>query len=190
MNDGYEKYLASPTWARLRDARFAIDDHKCQMCGSGSQLCVHHLVYPEKLGAENVKQDLVTLCKNCRGMVHRCVNAAKTINTQTEIVGFISSEIYMRDISTGGDLKLFDDGMRTAYKLIDFIQWMLPEWEQGLMSPDLINQIRLFRSNKICQLYRQEWTINEIAIRCGVKPDKIQKVLERHGFTDGAKIRR
>ena len=68
MNEG--DYRATTVWADPRKKRLAIDDMKCQSCGSGTNVEVHHLVYPEVWGEENVEKDLITLCHKCHQSVH------------------------------------------------------------------------------------------------------------------------
>lgn len=64
--DVYLSYLNSKTWDKLRNERLAFDDYQCQICGSRSNLQVHHLCYPAhgRFGTEHIS-DLITLCRNC-----------------------------------------------------------------------------------------------------------------------------
>ncbi len=66
----YVDYLKSDTWQRLRSKRLAIDNYRCQRCGTPyGPLQVHHLAYPEVLGTEDPYLHLVTLCATCHELV-------------------------------------------------------------------------------------------------------------------------
>ena len=65
----YVDYLKSDTWQRLRSKRLAIDEYRCQRCGTPYGLQVHHLVYPEVLGTEDPYLHLVTLCASCHEQI-------------------------------------------------------------------------------------------------------------------------
>ena len=65
----YYDYLRSDEWQRKRRARLKHDGYRCQMCGSGKQVEVHHICYDHlRKGAEI--DDLVTLCHDCHRKVH------------------------------------------------------------------------------------------------------------------------
>lgn len=49
----------------LRNKVLTRDNHKCQVCGSGNQLDVHHKIYINEM------VNLITLCKSCHKKVHR-----------------------------------------------------------------------------------------------------------------------
>ena len=57
----YQEYLNSPIWWEKRDRILERDGWKCRKCGSGINLNVHHIRYPEVLG-EEPDSDLITLC--------------------------------------------------------------------------------------------------------------------------------
>ena len=65
----YQEYLQSKEWQIVRRKRLQIDGYRCQMCGTGKNLQVHHISY-EHLGQEKEIDDLVTLCKECHQKVH------------------------------------------------------------------------------------------------------------------------
>lgn len=67
----YIAYLRSDAWQKLRSKRLAIDEFRCQRCGSPYGLDVHHLRYPEVLGTEDPYTDLITLCRPCHENVER-----------------------------------------------------------------------------------------------------------------------
>jgi hypothetical protein len=75
--DEYKDYLKTDIWYDLRKARLAIDNYTCQYCGSNLLPDpskrdighVHHLHY-RSLQNENVRTDLVSLCRNCHLDLH------------------------------------------------------------------------------------------------------------------------
>lgn len=63
----YNEHIASHVWQEKRALRLNIDQRMCQTClhdGSEYQLEVHHKTY-ERFGAEDVENDLITLCSEC-----------------------------------------------------------------------------------------------------------------------------
>jgi hypothetical protein len=64
----YAEYLNSPKWANVRARVLARDSYRCQDCGIGSALHVHHLTY-EDVGHEYHWQ-LITLCAGCHMSRH------------------------------------------------------------------------------------------------------------------------
>ena len=68
----YAQYIISPEWRMKAELRKAIDKHTCQICGPTTKstvLDVHHLHY-RTLTNEDIDKDLVTLCRNCHGLLH------------------------------------------------------------------------------------------------------------------------
>ena len=66
---GYYDYLQSEEWQQKRRQRLKIDGYRCQLCGSGVNLRVHHITY-EHLHTDAEIGDLVTLCYDCHEKVH------------------------------------------------------------------------------------------------------------------------
>jgi len=64
----YSSYMQSPKWQEIREIRLFVDSNKCQSCGNGEQLQVHHITY-KRLGNEDI-DDLVTVCKQCHKELH------------------------------------------------------------------------------------------------------------------------
>ena len=69
VTEEYRTYLQGETWQRLRSKRLAIDEYRCQRCGSPYGLQVHHLAYPLELGTEDPYTDLITLCGPCHELI-------------------------------------------------------------------------------------------------------------------------
>lgn len=70
----YPAYLRSRAWNAKRMARHEIDGFRCIECGGGATqrltIQCHHLTY-ERIGDEDVNQDLITLCAVCHGVEHQ-----------------------------------------------------------------------------------------------------------------------
>ena len=60
----YDEYLQSPEWQDKRSERLRIDGFRCAKCHTTRGLQVHHLNY-FRLGDEDVREDLITLCAHC-----------------------------------------------------------------------------------------------------------------------------
>lgn len=65
----YYDYMHSSEWQAKRMQRIKLDGFRCQMCGSGMHLQVHHVCY-DNLCKDAEIDDLVTLCKSCHEKVH------------------------------------------------------------------------------------------------------------------------
>lgn len=65
----YLAYLMSPEWQAKRRAALARANHRCQHCGKGGELDVHHKNY-DWLGEEDAS-DLIALCRPCHDIADR-----------------------------------------------------------------------------------------------------------------------
>ena len=65
----YYDYLHSEEWQAKRLQALVRDNFRCQLCGSGTNVQVHHINY-ENLHTDAELDDLVTLCKACHEKVH------------------------------------------------------------------------------------------------------------------------
>lgn len=65
----YQDYIKSSDWKKQSKRRMAIDDFKCQRCGTAKNLVVHHITY-DRLGNEKM-EDLITLCRKCHEEIHK-----------------------------------------------------------------------------------------------------------------------
>lgn len=57
------------SYEAIRDSVIERDDFRCQMCGCGRDLEVHHIL-PRHLGGMDCSANLITLCKYCHDHVH------------------------------------------------------------------------------------------------------------------------
>jgi len=69
-NREYESYLRSKKWASKKIEVFGLKGRKCQRCSSEERIHVHHASY-ERLGNEDILNDLFVLCDNCHNEYHR-----------------------------------------------------------------------------------------------------------------------
>lgn len=67
MNQRYAAYLASDDWRTKRNRKRV--GRRCAICGSSSQLDVHHLRYAADLTTIEQK-DLRVLCRRCHEIAH------------------------------------------------------------------------------------------------------------------------
>lgn len=64
----YEVYLQSKEWESRKKEYYSRHGCKCDICGSGSHIQLHHLNY-KRLGYEN-DSDLIGLCTECHMLLH------------------------------------------------------------------------------------------------------------------------
>ncbi len=64
----YSEYIQSKIWNYNKKLALVKANHKCQLCGFGSELDVHHLSYAN-LGQEK-DGDLLVLCRRCHRDSH------------------------------------------------------------------------------------------------------------------------
>lgn len=64
----YREYIRSDKW-REKANKWKIEEGKCEKCGSGFNLNVHHLNY-ENLGYE-LRKDVRVLCRSCHSKYHK-----------------------------------------------------------------------------------------------------------------------
>lgn len=203
----YSEYLKSPHWQETRKKRLDIDGYACTICGSKSNLNVHHVNY-RNVGKENVETDLVTLCSPCHAMLHRVREQSeaeykRAVTTKEEyraacqrmfckkISDLITVEIWLRDRANGGDIDTWDTGGGMIGRLKKIMTLLYPdagfrmEYEHG----DIKDTLRLARAMKICCAYRRSHSIEAVANMMNMKSANVQKVLKRHGFNATGRIR-
>lgn len=74
----YKNYIRSSEWKSKEQERKQIDNFKCVCCGRDEShtrygLQVHHITY-QRLGNENIWNDLVTVCGSCHKKIHNYYN--------------------------------------------------------------------------------------------------------------------
>ena len=75
----YRDYIQSEDWQKRRLQALKRDGFRCQMCGSGINLRVHHISY-DHLSQDEEIDDLITLCDNCHSQVHEQDIAKKQLS--------------------------------------------------------------------------------------------------------------
>lgn len=162
----YEDYLKTSHWKSVREKRKELDGHQCFICGSTRELNVHHLSY-ERLGAENIETDMVTLCHGCHATLHRIKDQTKeelqrAIETGLEVrweflkqklQSLLVIELWVRDIGNGGDLKVFDTGMGMVSRLSHVLGLIYPKIRLTHLADDTKEALVMIRHAKICELY-------------------------------------
>lgn len=78
----YNVYLKSDHWKKVRQETLDRDGHRCVICGGQNSLNVHHLRY-DYTGCE-YPSDLVTLCEQCHGELHRLINAVWNVKSEMD----------------------------------------------------------------------------------------------------------
>ena len=73
----HEEYLDSKTWRALRLRALQDACYQCDVCGSDSDLQVHHKTYIRWGGAE-LPKDLQVMCRNCHFNHHDSFELART----------------------------------------------------------------------------------------------------------------
>lgn len=68
----HHEYIKTEAWQKQRQRVFRRDKFRCVLCGSATNLEVHHITY-KRLGAEDIS-DLITLCDDCHETIHDQVN--------------------------------------------------------------------------------------------------------------------
>ena len=61
--------LEDEEYRELREQILRRDNWRCQLCGSLTNLEVHHQVFRSQSGPDH-EGNLITLCNDCHGFVH------------------------------------------------------------------------------------------------------------------------
>lgn len=62
--------LSSESYCELHRLVLERDGWRCQICGSSQHLQVHHLKFRSQSGGDE-EQNLITVCTECHGRIHR-----------------------------------------------------------------------------------------------------------------------
>ncbi len=65
----YKEYLATPEWGLQRRRAWRRAERRCELCGCGDRLDVHHRTYENRGDEED--GDLIVLCRPCHTTFHR-----------------------------------------------------------------------------------------------------------------------
>ena len=72
---GYHEYMESDDWKRERFRQFEIHGRTCEICGSTSDLQVHHISYER--GEHPSEFDCAVLCQECHKRLHSAIDSTK-----------------------------------------------------------------------------------------------------------------
>ena len=202
----YRMYMGSALWSKKRNARIRIDGSRCVICGSDHDLNVHHLTYRNFMH-ENVQQDLVTLCITCHMMLHRIKEQSKDQYQEYKeadkryqghrkdlliriLHRLIIVEIWQRDISAGGDVRIFDSGKKMIGNLTRILQLIYPDlrYDLSILGDEVKDDLGVFRSALVVQSYRAGASQSQVARQYNMKVINVQKILKRHGFNQSARF--
>ena len=193
INDPYEseydKYLRSSEWQEKRQERLALDNHKCAFCKSTENLNVHHRTY-ENLGNEDVRHDLVTLCKKCHKEVHEKIKEIKEKNKESRKMDFEKYLLHLNDFCELHKKLDYAMGGSVDFLNIDVLKKFLPEWmsERGIVPQGgYVERVKKYfiklRHQKIDDLLEEEpgLTIYEIHVITNFNYKFIEKYLKKKG---------
>jgi 5-methylcytosine-specific restriction endonuclease McrA len=65
----HQQFMASDEWKHIRGLKLDLASHRCEKCGVGDPLDVHHLTY-DRFGGDELLTDLQVLCRDCHEAVH------------------------------------------------------------------------------------------------------------------------
>lgn len=91
----YENYIKSPAWNLKKEETYKLFGKQCKKCKSDKQLHVHHMTY-DRLFDEDVKKDLVVLCKTCHFEYHKLVAFTTIKKTRDFIKGKLEKENFVK----------------------------------------------------------------------------------------------
>lgn len=67
----YKTWIESAEWKDIAKKAIKESGYKCEMCGSGINLCVHHVTYEYLCREDKHPESIVVLCKKCHEKVHK-----------------------------------------------------------------------------------------------------------------------
>lgn len=67
----YQEFLETDYWKNVRETKISMSGYKCQLCGSKSNLNVHHNSYEHHGQEHKHLEDLVVLCRECHEVFHK-----------------------------------------------------------------------------------------------------------------------
>ncbi len=66
----YSRFLMTPQWRSFRRSILEQRGNKCEVCGDGSYLQVHHTRYPEHW-MDTTPRDVMVVCRPCHERAHK-----------------------------------------------------------------------------------------------------------------------
>lgn len=193
INDPYEsdydRYLHSPHWQETKQKRLDLDEHKCAFCKSTENLNVHHLTY-DRIGNENVRHDLVTLCQDCHKKLHEQIRVTREKNAVIRETNFKQYLLLLKDFYKLHKHLDYAMGGSVDFLNIDVLKKFVPEWmsERGIVPQGgYVERVKEYfiklRQQKIDDLLEEEpgLTIYEIHVITNFNYNFIAKYLKKKG---------
>ena len=78
---------------RLKQFR---DSKKCQDCGKGNDLTLHHII-PKEVGGKSIKSNLMILCRSCHNQEHQDNHKKRWSNEDIELIILLRKQGYSHD---------------------------------------------------------------------------------------------
>ena len=70
----YFDFIKSKYWGEVRKKVLIRDKRKCTKCGAKRFLHIHHKSYRNHYNEHEHLEDLITLCRECHGEVHKLID--------------------------------------------------------------------------------------------------------------------
>lgn len=186
----YDRYLKFDAgWKKRRDERKALDGFKCVFCKSTENLNVHHLTY-DRIGNENVRHDLVTLCQDCHKKLHEQIRVTREKNAVIREINFKQYLLLLEDFYKLHKHLDYAMGGSVDFLNIDVLKKFVPEWmsERGIVPQGgYVERVKEYfiklRHQKIDDLLEEEpgLTIYEIHVITNFNYNFIAKYLKKKG---------
>ena len=90
----YQEKLQDFRWINKANEIKDRDNNTCQVCGSGDNLHVHHVLYQFDLDPwDYVDEALITLCKDCHKKEHEAKDKIKSLLFNANFFGMLHTDI-------------------------------------------------------------------------------------------------
>jgi hypothetical protein len=133
----YQRYRKSTTWLEIREHALIRSKRKCEGCGiSNSKLDVHHDNY-ERVGGNELPQDLLVLCPDCHAKAE--LRRKRIIESDNDEALFASRMIgFAKKILNGDNLPGDEEELFLNYLYKNNLPQLEEEYEdQYILGPEL-----------------------------------------------------
>lgn len=127
----YREYMESDDWRRERYRQFDIHGRTCEICGSTSNLQVHHISYER--GEYPSDYDCAVLCQECHKRLHSAIDSTKSDIDAVEL----TRRKWMKEV----DVFL-------AHKMAEHIN---EEWSDGIPGKRKVRAVSIIRNTLTSQ---------------------------------------
>ena len=102
MKQEYKDFLMSWVWGGLRAQVLERAEGKCEVCGVGGTLHIHHKTY-KRAGGNETLDDLIALCPPCHKRVHALARGRAGVCRLGLWLALVQLRLETaKDIATGG----------------------------------------------------------------------------------------